>query len=92
MQRNFESEAQHAEDGARSVVGRLTPTHRAILSRLLCGESGKSIAVALRMDPADYETQRAVLMRQLNADSTAGAVRIALLAGMGEPRRRTNPD
>lgn len=92
MQRNFESEAQLAEDDARGMVGRLTPTQRVILAGLLCGESGKSIATGLRMGPADYETQRAGLMRHLNADSTAEAVRIALLAGMDEPRRRTSPD
>ena len=91
MQRNFKGDAQLAEVDARVMVGRLTPIQRAILSGLLRGESGRSLAAALQMDPADYETQRAALMTQLNADSTAEAVRIALLAGMGEPRGRTSP-
>ena len=92
MQVYFGGDARLAEDDARSKIGRLTPTQRAILSALLRGESGKSIAAVLRMDPADYDTQRAALLTQLNADSTAEAVRIALLAGMDEPRRRTSPD
>lgn len=91
MQRNFKGDAQLAEVDARAMVGRLTPIQRAILSGLLGGESGRSLAAALQMDPADYETQRAALMTQLNADSTAEAVRIALLAGMDEPRGRTSP-
>ena len=92
MQRNFEGDVQVAESDAKVMVRRLPPIQRAILSGLLGGESGRSLAAALEMTPADYETQKAALMTRLNADSTAEAVRIALLAGMDEPRGRTNPD
>jgi FixJ family two-component response regulator len=92
MQVDLGGDARLAENDPKSMVRRLTRTQRAILSGLLCGDSGKSIAAALRMDPADYETQRTALMTQLNADSTAEAVRIALLAGMDDPRHRTSRD
>ena len=92
MRRNFEDDARLAEVDARVMIGRLTPIQQAILSGLLDGESGRSLAAALQMDPAGYETQKAALMTQLNADSTAEAVRIALLAGMGEHRGCTSPE
>jgi two-component system response regulator FixJ len=92
MQRTFEGETRLAELDAREMVDRLTPIQRAILSGLLGGESGRSLAAVLQMDPPDYEAQRAALMTRLNADSTAEAVRIALLAGMDESRGRTSPD
>jgi FixJ family two-component response regulator len=92
MQRNLEGDVQLAQVDAKLTVCRLTPIQRAILSGLLGGESSRSLAAALHMDTGEYETQRAALMTQLNAGSTAEAVRIALLAGMDEPRRRTSPD
>lgn len=92
MQCSLGSDAQLTAVEAKVLVGRLAPIERTILSGLLGGESGRSLAAALEMTPADYETQKAALMTRLNADSTAEAVRIALLAGMDEPRGRTNPD
>ena len=92
MQHNHEGDAQLAPGDARGLVGRLAPIQRAILVGLLGGASGRSLAASLQMDPADYDAQRAALMMQLNADSTAEAVRIALLAGMDETRGRTNRD
>ena len=92
MRCSLRSDAQLTTAEAKVLVGRLAPIQRKILSGLLGGESGRSLAAVLQMGSSDYEAQRAALMTRLNAGSTAEAVRIALLAGMDEPRGRTSPD
>lgn len=74
--------AESGRTAARAAVGRLRATERTILGCIVRGESPSSMAETLIMDPALVLETRDVLMRKLNAGSTADAVRIALLAGM----------
>lgn len=79
------------EARARAAVARLSPPEQTILVGVANGESGRSLAVRLEIPVSVIDEHRANLMRKLNAGSTADAVRIALLAGMGERSVRTNP-
>lgn len=74
--------ADPGRSAARAAVGRLRATERTILGCIVRGESTGSMAEILNMDPALVLETRDGLMRKINADSTADAVRIALLAGM----------
>jgi FixJ family two-component response regulator len=77
--------------GARAAIAQLGKVEQTILSGIANGESSKSIAAQMEMQNSAIEDLRATLMRKINAGSTADAVRIALLAGMGERLDRTNP-
>lgn len=74
---------------AVAAVSQLTPIQQVILVGLVNGESGKSLSALLEMDMSVIGTHSTALLCTLKADSTADAVRIALLAGLGERSHRT---
>lgn len=76
---------------ARAATARLSAVEQMILRGIANGESSKSMGALLEIQISAIEDLRAILMSKINAGSTADAVRIALLAGMGERLDRTNP-
>jgi two-component system response regulator FixJ len=60
----------------------LTPRERAVLERLVLGQSNKSIARALEISPRTVEVHRARVMAKMAADSLSQLVRMALRAGI----------
>jgi two-component system response regulator FixJ len=73
-----------ADARARTAV--LSPREKEVLSQLVEGKSNKGIALALDISPRTVEIHRANMMRKLNAQSIADAVRLALYAGPEDDR------
>lgn len=69
---------------ARNGVARLSERETDVLSAMVRGGSNKSIAADLGISPRTVEIHRANMMKKLNAESTADAVRMALLAGVDD--------
>lgn len=69
---------------AAILVRRLSEREREVLTLLIAGHSNKSIAQLLSLSPRTVEIHRANLMKKLEADSTACAVRIGIYAGLDD--------
>lgn len=69
---------------ASNRIGRLSPRERDVLHELVLGLSNKKIAEVLQISPRTVEIHRGNMMRKLNAQSAADAVRVALYAGLDE--------
>ena len=80
---------QTAEDKrsleAKAKLTNLTPRETEVLDCLVAGLTNKGIAQALSISPRTVEIHRAHMMEKLEADSLSSALRLAFLAGMGEP-------
>jgi two-component system response regulator FixJ len=75
--------AREAEDAAARVAA-LTPREAQVLQGLVAGQQNKVIAIHLGLSPRTVEIHRANLMARLGVRSLSEAVRLALLAGVGE--------
>lgn len=72
----------HAE-----ALSRLTPREREVFSRLASGESHREVAEALDVTIKTVETYRTRIGRRLGIKGRADFVRIALEAGLLNPRK-----
>jgi len=69
--------------GVRRRISRLSPGERAVLERLLRGDSNRDMADALGLSVRTIEVRRAKLMKKMKARSLAELVRMALTAENG---------
>jgi FixJ family two-component response regulator len=83
-ERQLQEMERRADARARTAV--LSPREKEVLSQLVEGKSNKGIALALDISPRTVEIHRANMMRKLNAQSIADAVRLALYAGPEDDR------
>lgn len=67
---------------ARSLTATLIETEHDILKGIVAGSSLKQIALKLGLSLAQAETQKASMMRKLNAASTADLVRVGIYADL----------
>ena len=72
-------------DQARDRLNILTPREREVLLGLVRGLPNKTIAFDLGISPRTVEIHRANLMDKLEVRSLSEALRIAFVAGLGEP-------
>ena len=68
---------------ARRLAGSLSPREKDVLQRLLSGASNKLIGRDLGLSPRTVEMHRAKMLDRLGAQTTAEALEIARLAGLG---------
>lgn len=75
-------ERERNEAAARALVRSLSRRETEVLSSMVGGYGNKEIAQHLGISPRTVEIHRANLLRKLNAGSSAGALRIAIYAGL----------
>lgn len=75
---------EKARSGAKKQILKLSPREKQVLLHLVQGLANKDIAIALGISPRTVEIHRGNMMRKLDAQSAADAVRIALYAGLDE--------
>ena len=75
---------ERLRSNASLKVKQLSPRERDVLVELSNGLSNKEIADVLKISPRTVEVHRGNMMRKLNAQSAADAVRIALYSGLDE--------
>lgn len=69
-------------DEARSLVERLTPREKEVLTGLVEGHTNKVIAEQLAISPRTVEIHRANVMEKMGAGSLSTVLRIAFAAGI----------
>lgn len=69
---------------AAALTGRLTKRQEQVLRGMALGDANKVIAWKLGLSVRTVEAYRAQLLQRLGARSTAEAVRIAVMAGLGD--------
>lgn len=70
------------EPAAVSAINGLSLRQRQVLAGILCGHPNKVISYELGLSTRTVETYRAQLLTKLGVRGTAGAVKMALAAGM----------
>ena len=78
------SEQARLRSAAKARVEALSRREREVLVHLTRGLSNNDMAEALKISPRTVEIHRGKMMRKLEANSVADAVRIALYAGLDE--------
>ncbi|MEO0607813.1 MAG: response regulator [Pseudomonadota bacterium] len=81
---NQSADDKRAKD-AKAKLTSLTPREMEVLECLVTGMTNKGVAQALSISPRTVEIHRAHMMEKLQAESLSNALRIAFLAGIGEP-------
>jgi two-component system response regulator FixJ len=67
---------------AATVVATLSPRERDVLDGILAGRPNKIIAFDLGISPRTVEVHRARMLERLGVRNIAGAIRLAVMAGL----------
>lgn len=76
---------------ARGQIGQLTPREQEVLASLITHGTNKAIAKELEISPRTVEKYRAAILKRLEVENTAQAVRLAVEGGVFEERAQVPP-
>jgi two-component system response regulator FixJ len=77
----------HTIADAASLVVTLSPREREVLDGVMAGRSTKVIAFDLGISPRTVEVHRARMLDRLGVRNIAGAIRLAVIAGLARADR-----